>query len=191
MAFKKGNEIATIDVVLVTITAKIGEKTVELALDTANKVQIDPQTETVEPTKLIIKGNLKAQKRGQTILTGNKLTLTDNVFNPELVQILQGGTIEYAEDGITVLKYTPPLVGESLVDSLPVFELNTYSSQYDEAGLIVRYEKTTYPNCTGQPITMSSEDNVFRVNSYTIESAPAKGEAPYAIEYVDELPAVA
>lgn len=191
MGFKKGNEIATIDVVLVTITAKIGEKTVELALDTANKVQVDPQTETVEPNKLIIKGNLKAQKRGQTILTGNKLTLTDNVFNPELVQILQGGTIEYAEDGKTVRKYTPPLVGESLVDSLPVFELNTYSAQYDEAGLIVRYEKTTYPNCTGQPITMSSEDNVFRVNSYTIESAPAKGEAPYAIEYVDELPAVA
>ena len=190
MGFKKGNEIATIDVVLVTITAKIGEKTVELALDTANKVQVDPQSETVEPNKLIVKGKLKAQKRGQTILTGNKLTLTDNVFNPELVQILQGGTIEYAEDGITVLKYTRPLVGEYL-DSLPVFELNTYSAQYDEAGLIVRYEKTTYPNCTGQPITMSSEDNVFRVNSYTIDSAPAKGEAPYAMEYVDELPAVA
>lgn len=190
MGFKKGNEIATIDVVLVTITAKIGEKTVELALNTANKVQIDPQIETEEAKKLIIKGTLKAQKRGKTILTGNKITLSDNVFNPELVQILQGGTIEYAEDGITVLKYTPPLAGESL-DSLPVFELNTYSAQYDEAGLIVRYEKTTYPNCTGQPISMPSEDNVFRALSYTIDSAPAKGEAPYAMEYVDELPAVA
>lgn len=190
MALKRGNEIATIDVVLVTITAKIGEKTVELALDTANKVQVDPQIETEEAKKLIIKGTLKAQKRGKNILTGNKITLSDNVFNPELVQILQGGTIEYAEDGKTVLKYTPPLAGESL-DSLPVFELNTYSAQYDTAGLIVRYEKTTYPNCTGQPISMSSEDGVFRAPSYTIDSAPAEGEAPYAMEYVEELPAVA
>ena len=190
MALKKGNEIATIDVELVTITATIGEVTTELALNTASQISVEPQINTEEAVQLIIKGVLKAQKRGKNTLTGNKITLKDNVFNPELVKLLQGGEIEYDADGTTVKKYTPPLAGESL-DDLPVFVLNAYSAQYDASGLIVRYEKTSYPNCTGQPISMSSEDNVFRAPSYTIDSAPASGEAPYVIEYVESLPVVA
>lgn len=189
MALKKGNEIATIDVELVTITANVNGETIELALDTASQITVEPQISTQEPVQLIVKGVLKAQKRGKNTLTGNKITLKDNVFNPELVMLLQGGEIEYDTDGTTIKKYTPPVAGESL-DELPVFSLNTYSGQYDASGLVVRHEKTTYPNCTGQPISMSSEDNVFRAQSYTIDSAPAVGEAPYTIEYVDKLPTV-
>lgn len=189
MALKKGNEIATIDVVLVTITATINDVTTELAIETASQIGIEPQTSTTEAVQLIIKGKLKAQKRGKVTLTGNKITLKDNVFIPELVKLLQGGTITYGEDGKTVTKYVPPVAGSSL-DDLPVFTLNAYSAQYDASGLIVRYEKTSYPNCTGQPVSMSSEDNVFRVPTYTIDSAPAVGQAPYEIEYLDELPTI-
>ena len=88
MALKKGTEIATIDVCLVTITTK-GDSPVEIALKTSNQVQVSPATETTEAVKLIIKGELIAQKGEEVTITGNAITLTDNVFNPEVAKILQ------------------------------------------------------------------------------------------------------
>lgn len=190
--YKKGNEIPTIDVVLVTIDVKredeTGEYEEELALDTADQIGVEPSIETTDAITLIIKGKLKAQKRGTSTLTGNTITLRDNVFNPELVMILQGGKVTYDGDNPSLVTgYIPPVAGSS-VDDLPIFRLNAYSAVYDASGIIQRYEKITYPNCTGQPIAMSSEDNVFRVSEYTIISAPSDGEAPYTIGYVDKLP---
>lgn len=185
MALKKGNEIPTIDVAMVTI--KQGET--EIALDTASKIAVSPETEVTDAVKLIIKGVLKAQKRAVTTLTGNTITLTDNVFNPEVVKILQGGTITYdTQDTTKVIKYTPPVAGA--VNEVDPFELVAYSAVYDEAGILQEYEKITYPNCKGEPIALTSEDNVFRVNEYTISSAPSEGQAPYTIEYVDALPVI-
>lgn len=178
------HEIPTIDCELITI--KPAGSSDEFALNTASKIQIDIQTETQDAVKLIIKGVLKAQKHKQVTVTGNQITLTDNVFTPELVKMLQGGTITY--EGGVVTGYTPPVVGSN--ETLPIFELNAYSAQYNAAGQIVRYEKITYPNCQGNPISMSSEDNVFRVNEYVIDSAPNTGESPYTIEYVSSLPEV-
>ena len=188
MALKKGHEIATIDVCLVTVTTS--ETTPrEIGLTTATQIQVDPQIETTEAIKLIIKAILVAQKREKQTITGNQITLADNVFNPELVQIIQGGTITTGADG-KITSYTPPVAGSNPAD-IPVFTLNAYSAQYDASGLIVQYEKISYPNCTGNPISMSAQDDVFRVSEYTIISAPAQGEAPYTITYVDTLPAVA
>ena len=96
MAAKKGQEIATIDVAMVTLTTKDG---VELGLKTSTQVGVESQIETTEAIKLIVKGTLIAQKRQKSIITGNSITMKDNVFNPQLVQILQGGTIEYNTDG--------------------------------------------------------------------------------------------
>ena len=182
MAAKKGQEIATIDVAMVTLTTKDG---VELGLKTSTQVGVESQIETTEAIKLIVKGTLIAQKRQKSIITGNSITMKDNVFNPQLAQILQGGTIEYNVDH-SFKKYTPVVSGEDY--SPDPFTLNTYSAQYDASGLIVKYEKTTYPNCTGEPVSFETEDDVFRAPEYTIISAPAEGEAPYTIEMVDSLP---
>lgn len=195
---KQGNEIATIDVALVTV--KPFNSADELGLTTSNKVEVTPSTETTDAVKNIVKGVLIAQKPAQVTLTGNAITLTDNVFNAELVKILQGGTIMYWADsehtgdpvatdqGYGVASYTPPVVGSS--DKGEIFELNLYSAIYNAAGVITGYEKCTYPNCQGQPVAFGSEDNVFRVPEYTINSAPDKGEAPYVINYLNALPEV-
>lgn len=185
---KRAQAIPTIDVNLVTV--KVAEQEDELALDTATKIAVEPQIETTEATKLIIKNALRAQKPEQATITGNKITLTDNVFTPELVLILQGGKLTTDPSGGTgkITKYEPPVAGST--DKGKVFTLCAYSAQYDASGQIVNYEKITYPNCQGIPIAMGSEDGVFRVSEYTINSAPKKGEAPYVIEYVDALPKV-
>lgn len=184
MAVKKSKaEIATIDCCLVTIETNDGE----FGFDTANKIEVEPQIEEQDAVKLVVKGILRAQKPKVSTITGNEITLTDNVFNPELVLVLQGGTIKYdSEDTTKIVGYTPPVAGSS--DKGEVFKLNAYSAQYDASGQIVQYEKITYPNCQGVPVAFGSEDGVFRVPEYTINSAPKNGEAPYDINYVAELP---
>lgn len=184
---KKAVGIPTIDVSLVVVRIGVvdGDDTnaIEIAVDTANKVGVEPQTETTDAIKLVKLGRLIAQKPATTTITGHQITLTDNVFIPELVKILQGGTVKGTGDTLT---YTPPVAGST--DKGQVFELDCYSAQYDASGQIVRYEKITYPNCQGTPVAMSSEDDVFRVPEYTINSAPKEGEAPYKISYVKTLP---
>jgi hypothetical protein len=196
MAIKKGHEIPTIDVALVTAQVAGGD---ELVFDTASKIGVEPQVEEEEAIKLVVKGILRAQKPTTNTLTGNKITLTDNVFIPELVKVLQGGIIKYWADaeqsaesdtdaGFGVASYTPPVAGSS--DKGTPFTLNAYSAIYDAAGLLTGYEKIAYPNCQGTPVALSSEDGAFRAPEYTINSAPKSGEAPYVISYVKTLPTV-
>lgn len=185
---KKGTEIPTIDVVLVSIKPQ-GVDTDEIILDTANKIQVTVATETTEKQTLVVKGRLIAQKPEQTTITGHSIVLTDNVFNPELVKILQGGTIKYdSGESTKVVGYTPPVVGST--DKGQVFDLNAYSAIYDAAGIIQGYEKIKYPNCQGVPIALNSEDGVFRASEYTINSAPTNGQAPYDMDIVKTLPTV-
>lgn len=194
MAVKKSKaEIATIDVSLVTIEVDGNE----FGFDTASSIEVEPQINEEDAITLVVKGILRAQKPAVSTITGNQITLTDNVFNPELVQVLQGGKIKYwtseehttegdNDAGFGISSYTPPVAGSA--DKGKVFKLNAYSAQYDASGQIVQYEKITYPNCQGTPVALNSEDGAFRAPEYTINSAPKSNEAPYVIKYVDELP---
>lgn len=194
MAVKKSKaEIATIDVSLVTIEVDGNE----FGFDTASSIEVEPQINEEDAITLVVKGILRAQKPAVSTITGNQITLTDNVFNPELVQVLQGGKIKYwtsaehttegdTDAGFGISSYTPPVAGSA--DKGKVFKLNAYSANYDASGQIVQYEKITYPNCQGTPVALNSEDGAFRAPEYTINSAPKSNEAPYIITYVDELP---
>lgn len=194
---KKGTEIPTIDVAMVTIKPSVGKN--EIALTTANKIGVEVLEETEEGVKLIVKGVLIAQKGEETTITGHNITLTDNVFNFELAKIIQGGKILYwtsAEKTATqeeetefgIAGYRPPVAGSK--DKGEIFTLNAYSAIYDAAGLLKGYEKVSYPNCKGKPFGLNSEDGVFRVSEYTINSAPSDGQEPFELDLVDELPVV-
>lgn len=193
-AIKRGNEIPTIDVSLVTITPVGGT---EIGLNTASKLGVNVQTETQDAVKLVVKGRLIAQKPEEVTITGNTLVLTDNVFTPEIVKILQGGTIKYwstadrttevdEDKGFGVARYTPPVAGSS--EKGKVFITKAYSAVYNAAGVVTGYECISYPNCKGTPVSLNSEDGVFRAPEYTINSAPNTGEAPYEITYPQEIP---
>lgn len=263
--YQKGNEIATIDVALVTVEDADGNI---YGLKTSDRVQVNPVTTTNDAIRLIVKGTLIAQKPSRTTVTGNTIVLRDNVFNPILAMVLQGGTITYSKkyssaagqiaagahyitvtngdeteylvfnvasaissgsveyndvtgvleivqgtsrtrksytvsteqpasgttaitvtnetDESRIKSYTPPVTGSTV--QIEPFKLNCYSAIYNAAGLITGYERITYPNCQGVPVALSSEDDVFRVPEYTINSAPNTDEAPYTIDYVPRLP---
>lgn len=191
---KSRNEIPTIDVNLVTVTTQAGK---EFGFDTANQIEVEVQTEDTDAVRLVVKGRLRAQKPQESTITGHEITLHDNVFNPELVKVLQGGKILYFADATKTTttedetsfgfaQYTPPVAGSG--EKGEVFELNAYSAIYNAAGVITGYEKTTYPNCQGVPVAFNSEDGAFRAPEYTINSAPDTGEAPYTVKWVKELP---
>lgn len=195
---KRGTEIAMIDACLVVMRTK-GEMEQQLALDTASQVEVAIATETTDAVKLIVKGKLIAQKKAVTTVTGNTLTLTDNVFNFEQAKIIQGGTLYYwtdddhtstqtTETEFGIAGYEPPVAGSA--EKGEVFDLDLYSAVYDTSGDIVQYEKISYPNCTGQPFGVGAQDDTFNVNAITIDSAPSKGKAPYSIMTVKELPAI-
>lgn len=188
------NEIPTIDVNLCTVETRDG---IEFGFDTANQVEVEVQTEEAEAVKLVIKGRLRAQKPAESTITGHQITLHDNVFNPQLVRVLQGGLILYwqdeehtemDEDETTygVAKYTPPVAGSA--EKGEIFTFNTYSAIYNAAGIITGYEKTMYPNCQGVPVAFNSEDGTFRAPEYVINSAPDEDEPPYEIMWIDTLP---
>lgn len=180
---KKAKYVATIDVEMVV--ARTDD--IELAIQTSNKVQIEAQTETQDAITNVKLGKLLAQKPPKTTIVAQQITLTDNVFIPEFVKMVQGGTLTV--DSTTNEEiYKPPLVGSG--DEGIIFELDVYTACYDSAGKITKYEKTTYPNCQGSPISETIEDNVFRVSEYTIRSAAEEGEAPYVRTYVKTLPTV-
>ena len=180
----KGTEMAFIDCCMLVLTTEDESKSI--GITSGVKLGVEPQIETTDPVKLIIKGTLKAQKKGKSTVTGHKLTITDNLTILEMLELLQGGTLSRDPETHKITGYKPPVVGEAYT---PVkCKLDAYAAQMDEGGNVLQYEKTTYPGCTGQPVGLSSEDDVFRINEYTIDSAPGKGEAPYEISYVDELP---
>lgn len=184
----KGTEIPTIDVALVSIIVE-GEDENELILDTANQIGVTPATQTTDAVTLVVKGKLISQKPAKTTVTGNTLVLTDNVFNPQLVKILQGGTIKFdTSDPTKVIGYVPPVTGSD--DEGELFKLRTYSAIYNAAGIITGYERITYPNCRGVYTAFGSEDGTFRAPQYTINSSPDKGEAPYDLDIVTSLPQV-
>lgn len=183
---KRGTEMPMIDCCMIVVTTD--EETPRcIGLTTASKIGVEKATEDTDAVKLVIKNVLVAQKPAQSTVTGHTITLTDNVLILELLEILEGGTLTKDESG-NITGYTPPVAGTEV--TLPKFTLDAYSAQYDASGSIVQYEKISYPNCTGNPIGLGSEDNVFRVNEYTINSAPAKGQAPYTLTVVNALPTI-
>lgn len=180
---KKAKWSATIDVALVVIRTGDSSTGTETAIDTANQIQVEPLINEEDAVQVIKDGKVLAQKLGKSTLTGNKITLTDNVFSPEVAKTLQGGQISGEGETLT---YQPPAAGSG--ETGEVFELDVYSAEYNAAGQITKYEKITYPNCQGTPIGLGTEDGVFRVPEYTINSAPDTGEPPYKLSYVTELP---
>ena len=183
---KKGTEAAMIDCCMIVVTTE-EDTPRSIAVTSDTSISVEAQYETQEAIRLVNKGVLLAQKPEHRTPVGHTITLTDNLTILELIEILQGGTVQRNESG-AITGYTPPAIGEKYA---PVkFKLDAYTAQMDEGGNVVKYEKINYPGCQGFPVALGAEDNVFRVNTYTINSAPKKGEAPYTLEYVDALPEV-
>lgn len=174
-----------IDVVMSQIVTK--ESTPRtLTWQTGSKVNVKPLTAEGKEVPLDVKGVRYAVKRAKNSYLGNELKYSENSFTPELFALINGGTL-VTEQG-EFKSYEPPAIGEEEVKVK--FDLITYSANYNEAGDLVSYMKTTYYYCEGTVTGYDQEDDKFFAPEFTIISTPAKGVRPYKIEVVKELPAI-
>lgn len=183
---RRPDEIATIDASLIVLTPESGTGDA-IGITTNTEVATEVQTETTDANKLLIKGVLKAQKKEKQTLTGIQITLTDNMTVLDLAKAVQGGTILRDEFG-KIVKYTPPVVGEE--EEQEKYTVEVYTACMDSSGEILKYEKTTYKHCTGQPFAYNVKDDEWRSAQYVLLCLPKQGEPPYEVDYVEELPEV-
>lgn len=186
MANKKVTKMALIDVELVEIVAHDLEQNT-YRWKTASNLDAELNITEGEATELIVNGTLIAQKKAKDVVTGSTLTVTDNVFAPEVVEFIQGGKAEYDEYG-NFKSYTAPVAGEEV--KLDKFDFNIYTAQRDVAGDIISFMRISFPNASGKPVNIKLENGTFFAPEYTILSAPSTGEAPYTIQAISELPSL-
>ena len=184
MANKKVTKMALIDVEMVEIVAHNAEMDT-FRWQTASNLDAELQISEGEAVELIVNGRLIAQKRAKDVVTGAQLTVSDNVFAPEIVEFIQGGKFEVDENG-EFKSYSAPLAGEEAKPTK--FDFNVYTAQRDMAGDVVSYMKVCFVGCTGRPVNIKLENGAFFAPEYTIVSAPNNGESAYTITAVEELP---
>ncbi len=178
-------EKALTGVALVVLTDKYGKK---YSFTTASKANAKVAIEAGKKTELIIKGVLKAQKKFDSTIKGVDVEFLDNMFLPEVVALLQGGTVEKDENG-RFISYTPVSAGTA--PNLESFDVDIYTEETDTSGQTLRYARLILPNGKGEPIELGFEDDSFFSAKYIIKTAPSAGEPAYKIEMVDSLPVIA
>ncbi|WP_330653152.1 hypothetical protein, partial [Clostridioides difficile] len=105
------NQYPLTDVVLVQIET-VEQNPVTYTFDTSDEIGTEEIISEGEELTLKIKKKIIANRAAEDTSLGYDLTLKDNVFCPEILQIMQGGTIEKEEDG-SFKRYLAPEVGKT------------------------------------------------------------------------------
>lgn len=173
------------DVVLVQLVTK--EQTPKtLSFQTSDEIKTEEVIKEGESKELIIKNQLIAKKETPDLMMGYDLTFKDNVMSPEVMQVAQGGTIEYDPETRKFKKYEPPAIGTK--PNLTAFDTIVYSEIVGDDGATGEYAKFTFPNCKGGNVPVNLKDGEYYSNEYKVKSRPAIGQKPYTLEIVDVLP---
>ncbi|MEG2246307.1 MAG: hypothetical protein RSC84_02560 [Peptostreptococcaceae bacterium] len=175
-----------IDVVMSQIITKETQPRT-LTWQTGSKVNVKPITAEGKEVPLDVKGVRYAVKRAKNSYLGNELKYSENSFTPAIFALINGGTLIEEPSG-TFKSYEPPAIGEE--EAKVKFDLITYSANYNEAGDLVNYMKTTYYHCEGTVTGYDQEDDKFFAPEFTIMSTPPKGTKPYKMEVIEALPAI-
>lgn len=184
MANKKIEQLAFVDVLAVELTQH------NLARDTyrfktSSSVDAELNITEGESNQLIVNNVLIAQKKAQDVITGATIKMKDNVFSPQVIKLLQGGTFSVDHEG-NFTGYEAPKCGEEYTPE--TFDFAMYTAQRDASGAIKQYAKITFPNAVGKPVAIGFEENTFFAPEYEMVSTPANSQSPYTITTMAELP---
>lgn len=180
------NQHALSDVSCVEI---VDEENNSYIFETSDEVGIEEIVDEGEEQSLKIKGKLYANRAAENTVLGHDITCKDNVMCPELLELIQGGTLTKGTEGEgSWTKYEPPAIGTTATKKK--FTTNIYTAEVDTDGDTGNYIKISYPGCKGSSVPLSFKDGEYYSNEYTIKSRPAKGQPPYSVTLVDALPTV-
>lgn len=156
--------------------------------DVANNATVTAYLSEGAENILRVKNTIKAQNKTEDIVLGYDINLTAATLVPEILAIVDGGTLIYDDvDTDKVVSYEAPVVGQ-VVAKIP-FSTNIYTEEKDGDGSTVSYVKFGYKNCTGRAVNYTLQDGEFYVPEFPIKSRSKLGQSPVKIEFLDELPA--
>lgn len=147
--------------------------------DTADKADAKPDLSAGKEDILRVKNRIIAMNRTEDICIGYNTKLTNNTFTPEVMCIVDGGTM--TADG-----YEGPEVGK--VTDRHSYTLNLYAEEKDYDSETLQYVVFTFKHNKGKPVEFKFEDGKFYVPEFESHSRPKKGEKPVYIKYVKQLP---
>jgi hypothetical protein len=157
--------------------------------ETADEASVEPHVSEGQENILRVKNQILAIDRTEDIVVGYDLTFKDNTLIPELLALIDGGTLTYDDvETDKVVKYEGPESGKTV--SRTKFTLNVYTEEKDESGDTVKYAKFIFKHCKGKPVEFTLKDGEFYVPELKAESRSKSGEKPVTIEFLDTLPAI-
>lgn len=156
-----------------------------LRFDTASEATYAPVISEGAETVLRIKNKILATDRTEDLQYGSDVNMTQVVMVPEVLEIVDGGTLKKEADKVT--GYTPPLVGVAV--SRVAFKLKVYTEEKDGDGSTLGYQCFEFLGCKGKPVNFSFKDGEFMAPQYTISSRVKLNTAPYNLTFIDTLPA--
>lgn len=185
MAIIEGKTLANI-VKAEIVTEEGSPQTFEF--DTADTANLEPSLSEGEENVLRIKNKILAINRTEDIAYGYEIQLDDNTLIPEVLALIDGGSLRYEtpeDDTTSVVGYDAPVSGQTVDRTL--FTLNLYTEEKDADGETINYAKISFVHCKGKPVSWTLEDGEFFVPSFNVESRPAKGETPFTLDFMDTL----
>lgn len=156
-------------------------------VDTAETAELEAVTS--EGTEDVKRNDTRilAIVRTPDLLYGYDLTFKDNTFDPEIMALIEGGTVR--QKGGTIAGYDTPMLAQGASNMKP-FRMNIYVPNY-VGDSIVNYVKITLNNCTGKAPGLSIGKE-FYAPEFNIKAREAtKAGLPVkSMDYVAQLPAV-
>ncbi|MCD3279885.1 hypothetical protein, partial [Clostridium botulinum] len=146
--------------------------------ETASEVGVEPKVSEGKENILRIHNHINAIKITEDIVYGYKLKFKDNVFNFNIMQLVEGGKLENG-------KYVGTKAGEVVEkDQFTITVYSEYLNYTENEG----YIKWIWKHAKGKAMKWTIKDDKFIVPEFEAVSIPAKGEQPVEVEFVQELP---
>lgn len=188
MAVEKITEKPIVNIVRVEIvTEEDSPKTYRF--DTASEATYAPVVSEGEEKVLRIKNTILATNKTEDIQYGSDLNFTQVVMVPEVLAIVDGGTLNTTGelDSKKITGYTPPVVGSPV--NRTKFTTKIYTEEKDGDGETLGYQCFAFKGCKGKPVAFTFKDGEFMAPAYTVSSRVKKGTVPYNLDFLESLPA--
>lgn len=183
MAVEQLNEKPIVNIVRTEIvTEEEAPKT--FRFDSADEATYSPVISQGKENVLRVKNQILAIDKTEDIQYGSDINLKQVTFVPEILAIIDGGTLTKQSEKVT--GYNPPVIGTA-VNRTP-FTLKIYTEEKDADGDTLSYLCFSFKGCKGKPASFTFKDGEFITPQYTASSRVKKGQKPYELTFMEQLP---
>ena len=158
-------------------------------VDTAETAELEAITS--EGTEDVKRNDTRilAIVRTPDLLYGYNLTFKDNTFDPEIMALVEGGTVKKASGGTgAITGYDSPMLSAGAANMKP-FRMTLYVPNY-VGDSIINYVKIILNNCTGTAPSMNLGKEFFAPEFNVKAREATKASLPIkSMDYVAKLPA--